>query len=114
MKKVVITTGLVALFVFAVLSVVVAGAPGMSGDPTNGTTDEEGLTNSIYPPPAPPVDNDSDDSNSDSDDQDPSAWDRTLDTFPDDLDDPLQGFKAVGWAVVAPFIWLYYKVKGYR
>jgi hypothetical protein len=42
MKKVLIT-GLGVLFVFAVLSVVVAGAPGMSGDPDNGTTEEEGL-----------------------------------------------------------------------
>jgi hypothetical protein len=103
--------GVVLVSLFAAIA---WGAPGMSGDPTSGTTDEEGLTNSIYPPPPPPVDNDSDDSNSDSDNQDPSAWDKTLDSFPDDLDDPLQGFKATGWAVVAPIIWLYYKAKGYR
>jgi hypothetical protein len=42
MKKALIS-GLVALFVFALLSMVVTGAPGMSGDPVNGTTDEEGL-----------------------------------------------------------------------
>jgi hypothetical protein len=53
MKKGLIT-GLVVLCGFAALAVVVTGAPGMSGDSTNGTTDEEGLTNSTYLPPPPP------------------------------------------------------------
>lgn len=48
MKKALVP-GLVALFMFAVLSVVVAGAPGTGSDPVNGTTDEEGLINSPLP-----------------------------------------------------------------
>lgn len=37
----------------SLFTAIVWGAPGMSGDPVNGTTDEEGLTNSTSPPPAP-------------------------------------------------------------
>jgi|GEM_PF-4786954 len=45
MKKVLVI-GLLALLVFSMFSAVTWGAPGMSGDPVNGTTDEEGLSNS--------------------------------------------------------------------
>jgi hypothetical protein len=42
MKKALLI-GFWAVFVFTMLSVVVASAPGMSGDPVNGATDEEGF-----------------------------------------------------------------------
>lgn len=45
---------LLGVFVMSMFAAITWGAPGMSGDPFNGTTDEEGLSNSIYPPPPPP------------------------------------------------------------
>ena len=53
MKKA-LPIGLLVVFVFSMFSAIAWGAPGMSGDPVNGTTDEEGLPNSPTPPPPPP------------------------------------------------------------
>jgi hypothetical protein len=54
MKRVLVGL-LLGLILISLFTPLTWGAPGMSGDPTNGTTDEEGLTNSIYPPPPPPL-----------------------------------------------------------
>ena len=47
---VILLFGLILVSLFTALT---WGAPGRSGDPANGTTDEEGLTNATTPPPLP-------------------------------------------------------------